>query len=506
MTTMATHTTRKPTARSGSTIASMLVALCLLFLCTAAWRWLFHATPEDPYGAFETTFVTRGNMRKMLSLDAEVHSADPVIVENTCYWWPIEILEILPEGSIVKKGDIVCRLDASDPEELKLQRQLKLIRAKADLASARATEVLQTVRNERRMSTAELDALVSAGLLDAYQGAEFHQSLEKAERETDIAEEDVYTATEEFRYVRQLATDGVRSWSNLERVAHSVSRAERQFELKKLKKNILEKYEHPRSTASLTMGAKLARGNVFRTELQNSLATTVARIATLKYEKIVDVLQEEFDRVSNTIAASIVRAPCNGELIHSNRWESRSGGNPEIQVGKHVHYRQEIFGLVDRRKVVLKGRISDRLAYMVRPHQKVEFQIGARGEVYAGWVSWISPMSSTQGKFSFNRSNWVEVRLDPDVPTEKLGPLMNIKCSILVEERQDAIQIPVDAIVEFENKMTAIVKSGHRIRRITFEPGVITESRVEVVAGLSEGEQVIVAPPETLRELASEAD
>ena len=47
------------------------------------------------------------------------------------------IIELIPDGSNVKKGDVLCRLDSSDYEELIRQQEIQVQRSRADLEAAR---------------------------------------------------------------------------------------------------------------------------------------------------------------------------------------------------------------------------------------------------------------------------------------------------------------------------------------------------------------------------------
>ena len=125
--------------------AGLLVGLASLAILTLVIASLIRAGSDaDEVDGYDLAEARRGNLYKQLNVTATVYPADPVIVLNECYWWPIEILELVPEGTKVKKGDVVCRLDQTDPEKLMLERKLKLIRAREKFAIAQATAARQS--------------------------------------------------------------------------------------------------------------------------------------------------------------------------------------------------------------------------------------------------------------------------------------------------------------------------------------------------------------------------
>lgn len=70
---------------------------------------------------------------------------------------------------------------------------------------------------------------------------------------------------------------------------------------------------------------------------------------------------------------------------------------------------------------------------------------------------------------------------------------MNGSVEILVETVPDAVSIPVEALLEEgDENFVFMVKNGRAVRR-TIEAGKMTDTRVQVVSGLTEGDRVIVS-------------
>ena len=71
------------------------------------------------------------------------------------------ILELVPEGTEVKKGDLLVRLDASSLEDQSIDQEIRV--QNADAAFVRAREDLDVIRNQARsdVEKAELESGVS---------------------------------------------------------------------------------------------------------------------------------------------------------------------------------------------------------------------------------------------------------------------------------------------------------------------------------------------------------
>lgn len=88
------------------------------------------------------------------------------------------------------------------------------------------------------------------------------------------------------------------------------------------------------------------------------------------------------------------------------------------------------------------------------------------------------------------------MQVEVDVPNRdgSLAPGMYAEVTLNVKRSGDALVVPVQAIDRSEAQPVVLVVDGqNRVERRTVQTGITTANRVEVVSGLHEGEQVIVA-------------
>jgi RND family efflux transporter MFP subunit len=78
-------------------------------------------------------------------------------------------------------------------------------------------------------------------------------------------------------------------------------------------------------------------------------------------------------------------------------------------------------------------------------------------------------------------------------PTGELRAGMFARASIVVEERSDVLVVPREAILPQDGKDFVYVAKGGVANRREVEVGMQRETQCEVVSGIEEGEQVIVA-------------
>jgi HlyD family secretion protein len=457
----------------------------------------------DVWRDLPTEIVTRGKFRKIVSLTAEVRPYQPVTVAAECYL-RCRIIEMVPEGTLVKKGDVVMRLDATELEGRMKDRQLRMIRYQNLRDRADAQEQIQASTNQSSLSAAQWKSQLADGALLEWEQAEYQQLLTELNDDCRLSRENLATVDNEYEYVRELARKGIRSWGDVERVGYGLQRAQRDLDLARGRKNLLRKFDQKRRTVSLQTAASIARNNVARAELKNSVALTNARLLTVKYERSLGIYRGSYEQYKQSVEACTITAPVDGEVAYANSWSRQSHGSKYIEVGNEVRHRQDLFSLIDRRQQKLKGRVTDRFASVIQAGQKVDFKVSGSDEVLKAHVSWISPHAFARSSYTPDlRDHWVEILIDEPLDRiAELSPRQDVDATILIDGRSHVLQVPVHSVIEYKGQMVILRKTreGNKLQPITI--GQTTDEVIEITAGANEGDEVYVAPAEQLRELA----
>jgi multidrug efflux pump subunit AcrA (membrane-fusion protein) len=62
---------------------------------------------------------------------------------------------------------------------------------------------------------------------------------------------------------------------------------------------------------------------------------------------------------------------------------------------------------------------------------------------------------------------------------------------IVLEQKEDVLLLPPEAIRSFEGRTFVVVREGDREQRVSVEIGIETPDEVEIVEGLEEGDIVV---------------
>jgi RND family efflux transporter MFP subunit len=90
----------------------------------------------------------------------------------------------------------------------------------------------------------------------------------------------------------------------------------------------------------------------------------------------------------------------------------------------------------------------------------------------------------------------VKVRPDPQVPDLRSGMFAEVK--IVTEEKNDAVLVPKDALIQRGGKAVVFVVQDGRAKQVEVPSGLSDEKNVEIPSGVKPGDQVIIAGQATV--------
>jgi len=158
-----------------------------------------------------------------------------------------------------------------------------------------------------------------------------------------------------------------------------------------------------------------------------------------------------------------------------------------VSAGEYVKVGTPLFRIVDDHPIRLLGEVPEFYAASLKPGLPVDLAVDSRpGKTFRGTLRRISPASNPA-----NRAIQVEVNFPNDDRALKSGFFG--KAAILLRVDPDGISVPKPAVVTFAGieKVFVIDNGVARERRVKL--GDDLGDRVEVVQGVSAGQQVAVS-------------
>jgi multidrug efflux pump subunit AcrA (membrane-fusion protein) len=387
------------------------------------------------------------------------------------------ILALVPEGTLVKKGQVVCELDSS---------LLKDRLTNQGIVADGAKNLYIAAKLEREIAEA------AAG---DYTKLSFPRELTAARAEVAAAQAAVASAErrlERTKRTRQRLSaalgpgGGAKTTPDLlaeldldDRIAdaeQALLRARQALELAGMKRQHLE--EHTR----------------VRTLHELNGAVVKARSLEEARQHAWDLELNKQKKIEHQIARCRIEAPADGVLVYAH--DPVQPGQTEIAEGASVRERQRIFRVFAADgplQVSAKVRESSVAQLKVGMHAQVRVDALA-GKLLGGTVRGVHPLPDpTTDRAGVPKVYTTIVSIDE--PRPALRPGMTAYIQVLGDELDQVLTVPLGAVLRFDGKDYVAVRtsaSGFAWRPV--ELGLSDGQVAEVRQGLESGESVILTP------------
>jgi len=450
--------------------------------------------PEVDHAAFT---VKRGPLRINVVESGTIKAREQVVIKNEVEG-KTSIIYLIPEGTRVKKGELMVELDASGLLDGKIDQQIKVQNMEAAFVGAR--EDLEVVKNqaEADVDKAQLAYDFAKEDLKKYREGEYPNQLKEAESKLTLAKEEATRAQEKVEWSRRLFKEKYISETELEADELTLKRKELDVELAKNNLDLLKNYTHKRSLAQLQSDVRQAKMALDRT-VRKAKADVVQAEANLEAKKAeFERQKDKLKKIEIQIEKTKIYAPAEGLVIHAT---SVSGGGPRRRVepleeGQEVRERQELIYLPTTSSAMVEVGIHEANLDKVRIGLPVKVTVDALpGEAFWGKIAKIAPLPDA-------RSAWLNPDLkvyNTDIYLENnsgaLRTGMSCKAEIIIEQHEEATYIPIQAVLRVGGKPTVYVLNQNNLEPRMVEIGLDNNRVVRIISGLEPGEVVSLTPP-----------
>jgi len=154
------------------------------------------------------------------------------------------ILWLIPEGTKVKKGDLLVELDTSELNDQKIDQQIRVQNADASYISA--SENLAVVENKTMSDVEQAELKASFAVLDLkkYNLGEFPNERKDKQSKITLAQEELKRIQDKLAWSEKLFSEKYISESELEADRLSVKKSELDLELAKSSLELLLNYTY----------------------------------------------------------------------------------------------------------------------------------------------------------------------------------------------------------------------------------------------------------------------
>jgi multidrug efflux pump subunit AcrA (membrane-fusion protein) len=418
-------------------------------------------TQQATVGTFTHDVVERGELESSANVSVRCEVQSRTTGSNG-----VKILEIVPEGTIVKQGDFLVRFDD------------------AALQSERTTQQINVSSAEATLAQSQNDLAAAIIAKKEYEFGEFETEREKIRAEILVAEENASRAKESVAFTERLVRRGYIAPRQLRIDKFDLARAQSDLKIANTKLNALSEFTREKKLTELDAKVKTCDAK---------LKSDEAKLALEKQKLEVLVTQ---------ISRCVVNAPCPGQVIYDHEQDNWRGAEFQIKQGTVIHEHRVVIRLPDPKQMQVVAKVAESRIDLIKQGMPATIEIeGLPGAALVGKVTKVNEYPVSENWFNANVKEYATTIQVVD-PPDGLRPGMTAKVAVRVETIPDALQVPIQSVVERNGKHYCLLargSSGLEAREVLI--GSTNDKFLVIRDGLSPADSVLMNPRVHLSEV-----
>lgn len=468
---------------SGMSKMTRNIVLVAIVVCAgggAGWWWT-HRTPAEGSTlatgvALKTEAARRANVSSGVSASGLVEAVDSATIRAEVSGVVVSVAK--REGDSVKAGDILVAFDDTDFRRKLAQCQLAVEAARLKANQAQQDARLYPVQAKSSVDQATRgvsDAKVK--LADVLMGS---KPQEVAQGESTVRQRQISLAQAKTQYENQKALydQGAIAKTSLDQARDAMQVAQEQYDSAKQQLSLTKAKAQEGDIASAKAQLRQAQGDL---ELAKEQAKSNSKLEALaQAQNQLKSAEADLAVAKSNLADTKVTSPIDGIITALT---PRQGDTVSVQT--------ELGAVTNPSRLRVKVYVDETDVGRVQVGQVTELTLDAVAEGLAlqGQVAVISPEGANN-----NGVTTYSVLVDFDAQGSPVLPGMNADARIIMESAVGVLAVPSSAIVDNNGRSSlAVLEDGSPSwRRV--RTGVVGDDSVEVLSGVSAGEQVITNP------------
>ncbi|PAY17485.1 hypothetical protein CKO51_21465 [Rhodopirellula sp. SM50] len=409
-----------------------------------------------------THTISRGKLTVSVTEQGTLESSNNTEIKCKVRGFSV-VTYVVPAGTIVEEGQELVRLDTKIIEEQHSLTKTNTFIAEATLA--------QTQANVEKAKIA----------IEAYEKGRFRSQLQALEKELAAHKRNLRTARKMYDRSESLFRQGYVTQLQVDGDAFTVTQAELELKVKETEIKVLKDFTRKMQMETLN-------GN--KTASESKLAADQAGLA-------MEIKRR--DRAAQELQDCVIRAEKSGLVIYPSAasWKT----TPDITEGATVRKDQVLLLMPDLTQMQVKLGIHESVIQRVRPGLKAIVTLPDR--TLEATVSEVASVTRPAGWWT---GNVVKYDTVIELPSDKgLKPGMSAEVDVILAVHEDVLTIPVAAVVETDEGHFCWLQSDQGPQKRLLQLGDSNDVFIEVIAGLSEGDEVVLNPVALVEEAEEDA-
>lgn len=455
---------------------------------------LFHHSifgQSSPAAAGEFYSVMPSSLEIKIVKDGELQAVNFTDIKSDVEG-TTSVIQLVKEGTSVKKGDILVVLDSTQLQQRKDDTDQQLVKAQSALKIAQEMKEIQESQNATNCEAVEVQLQLAQLDLQQYVEGTYPQELQNAQTAHKMAQTNLENKQEDLEQTQSLFAKGFVTAADVKKGELEVTTAKNELQKSETALNVLQKYTNAMNMARLKSAVAQAEQRLARVMKENASMISQKITDVEEKQKSLDDLKERSAKLQQQLDACTMRAPEDGLVLYSTSVDR--GRRELIQEGMQVHQNEWLIRLPDTRKMKAVLKVSESQKQRLDDSKEYRAAVSILGVP--------QPIGASLTKIAVlpdGSQRWwnpdlkefpVELTLDSTPPGVKPG--VRVDAEILVERLDDVLTVPLAAIYSVAGESYVFLRDQQDVRPQKVTIGKSNETHAVVNSGLAPGNAVLL--------------
>ena len=437
--------------------------------------------------------VEKGNFVISVVEGGSLDAVNEVVVKNAIDG-ESRIIWLIPEGTYVKKGDLLVEFDAGGAEkEVEEQRvkfetrQTALVKAENDLIIAKSTAESELAEAELELKFATMDRV-------KFETLEKIHDIENSELDINTAEETLKLSEQKYEWSQRLAEKGFETQTQVDRDKLEVTRNDKAVKTARSSHKMLEEFDLKKKEEEYLSKEKEATAKLARIKKENESKIAQQEAEVNSAKSTLELTKEGLDKKIKQLDATKVYAPQGGLAIYPtpNRWRS----DTKIEEGAEVRNRTTLIKIPDVSSMKVNVKIHESMVSQIKKGQSAYVVLDSIPDKrFNGTVTKVAILPDSDRSWSNPDLKVYTTEIVIKEVIENIKPGVSARAEIIIEELKDVLTVPIQAVTTLDGEQVCYLEKGGDLEAVPVEIGLFNTKYIEIKSGLEQGDEVVLNPP-----------
>lgn len=482
-----------PISKASAPLRRPPVVIAILLVMFALGYMVFRPA-RNGHTSTDFYLVKRGDFTVSVVEGGTLNPVTEVVIRSEVEG-TARIISIVPEGSFVRKGDLLVELDSAQAQDQVNQQQISYEKARFALEQARAQLDIQRSATNSDFLAADLKVQFAKIDMDKYLRGQRSVDFIKASNAVLEAEASFKVKDETYRNTVALNKKGYEPKQRVDSDELAALSSRNASIMATNSLWILMEFEDRKQREKLEADVYQAEQELQRVISQNLRKMMQAEADLIAQSNTLMLSEQKLERDKRNLKATRIEAPQDGLVVYQ-MGQGPFSNESMIEGGAVVRNRQELIKLPDLSRMKVTIKVHESNVNFVRPGLPAYIMLDSQADKrFLGYVEKVAPLPDTQARWGNPNLKVYTTEIYLSEALRDAKPGVSAKAEIIVTNIANTISVPIQAVTTLKGKQVVYVDRGGKPVPQPVEVGLFNTKFIEVINGLQEGERVLLSPP-----------